>query len=333
MRPSLLQTRLSPDRIRCDVCQWHCVLAPGETGTCRVRSYHDDAIIADADGLVSGATIGPVEDHRLWHFFPDSQVLSLGGYGTPLAPADTSVSLPYAVAPADARELSPERAAQFAQQRLCRGMLWTYGDPAVGFEWVLDGVKLGRAASRFTAIATTGYFSAEAFAMLAPYLDGMRLDVYGFTDQSYGALTGFQEWRTVFKNAAEARQRWNMHIEVALHLTPGLNDSDAEVGALAKWVRVALGSLTPLHVLGAEPDHPAIEQAQATAKTTGLTFVYGPAATQPTRCPRCTWVVVERGDGPTQLNGVADDCCESCGAPLGLRTSLFRRNIRYDVAA
>jgi pyruvate formate lyase activating enzyme len=335
MRSSILQTPLADGRVRCDVCQWRCELAAGEVGRCRVRSHKDGAISADAHGLISAATIGPIEDHRLWHFFPDAQVFSVGGFGTPLAPsASAPVTLTHAVPTANARELSPERVVQFAQQRLCRGVLWTYNDPAVSFEWVLDGVKLGRAASRFTSIATTGYFSPEAFAMLAPYLDGMRFDVYGFSDRSYQRLTGYDDWRTIFKIAAEARQRWNIHLEFVLHTAAGINDSDTEIAALSKWMKVALGSLTPLHILPTVAvDEENIQRMVSVAKTSGMSFVYGPTESQATRCPKCTWIVVERGDGPTQLSGVIEDNCESCQSPLGLRTSLFRRNVRYEIAA
>ncbi|HEX6290758.1 MAG TPA: hypothetical protein VFZ66_16330 [Herpetosiphonaceae bacterium] len=288
---------------------------------------------------MSAATIGPIEDHRLWHFFPDAQVFCIGGYGTPLAPPDVpDTALPHAIAAANARELTPERVVEFAQQRLCRGILWTFGDPSVAYEWTLDGIKLGRAASRFTSIATTGYFNPELFAQMAPYLDGMRLDVYGFSAQSYQTLTGFDDWQSVFKIAAEARQRWNIHVEVALHVTAGVNDSDAEVTALSKWMRVALGSLTPLHLLSSRlsdtpPDEATFQRLHSTAKAAGVGFVYGPASHQVTRCPQCTWVVIERTDGPTQLTGVIDDTCEGCHTPLGLRTSLFRRNVRYEVVS
>lgn len=334
MRSSILQTALTDGRIRCDVCQWRCELAPAETGRCRVRSHRDGEIMAEADSLVGAASIGPIEDHRLWHFFPDAQVFSVGSFGTPLVPdIGLSSSHPYVVPVPGARELDAERVVQFAQQRLCRGVLWTYNDPAVAFEWVLDGVKIGRAASRFTAIATSGYFTPEAFGMLAPYLDGMRLDVYGFTDRSYKTLTGYEHWRNIFKLAGEARQRWNIHIELVLHLADGINDSDTEIGALGKWMKVALGSLTPLHILPTTADEEQVQRAITTAKAAGVSHVYGPGNDQPTRCPQCSWAVVERGDGPTQVNGVLEDVCESCGTALGLRLSLFRRNVRYDIAA
>lgn len=332
MHSSILQTPLPDGRIRCDVCQWRCELAPGERGRCRVRERQEQTIALTSYGQISAATIGPIEDQRLWHFFPDAQALSIGGFGTPItAGAGLGTARAFLEPSPSARKLDPERAVIFAQQRLCRGILWAFGDPAVNAEWVLDGLKISRAASRFNAIATTGYFNPEVFAQMTPYLDGMRLDIFGFSSQSYRELSGLDDWRTIFKNAAEARQKWNIHIEVALYLTPGVNDSDAEITALSKWMRVALGSLTPLHILGDQIDEATLHRVQTAARSAGMQFVYGPAAAQSTRCPTCTWVVIERSEGPTQLTGVIDDVCESCHMPLGLRTSLFRRNVRYEM--
>ncbi len=68
-------------RWRCGVCQWRCGLAPGETGRCMVRAAADAGIEVLNDGMISAATFGPVESHGLWHFFPDTQVLAIGGWG------------------------------------------------------------------------------------------------------------------------------------------------------------------------------------------------------------------------------------------------------------
>ena len=66
---------------RCGVCQWRCTLAPGEAGRCLVRVGAEDGIAVLNDGLISAAHVGPIEDHRLWHLLPGTQVLTLGGWG------------------------------------------------------------------------------------------------------------------------------------------------------------------------------------------------------------------------------------------------------------
>ena len=35
----------------------------------------------------------------------------------------------------------------------------------------------------------------------------MRLDVYGFSERAYRTLTGYPDWQTIFKLAADARRR------------------------------------------------------------------------------------------------------------------------------
>ncbi len=328
MRPSLFQAPLPQEVRRCDVCQWRCELAPGETGRCGVRLHHAGSIQSEADGVVSAATIGPIEDQRLWHFFPDAQVFNVGSYGTPIL-TEQAAQYGQLPEPAARRQLPAERVADFAQQRLCRGVVWAYNDPAVTLEWTLDGLKLARAGSRFTAVVSSGYFSSEAIEAIGPYLDGIRLDLLGFSDQAYVELGGIQEWQGIMAGAEWLRERWNTHIEVSLRLHAGVNDRETEIETLARWMREKLGALTPLHLLSRD-GQPTWEHLADVARAAGLEFVYGPDPDQPTRCPQCRWVVIERSAGPTQLTGVSGEVCESCGTSLGLRTSLFRRQTRYQ---
>lgn len=331
MTSAILQTPLPDGRVQCQICQWRCELADDEPGRCRIRWQRGGTIVNDAHALVEHAAIGPIEDVRLWHLFPDAQVLCVGSFGTPIAHIeDGSAVSRHAVPTLKARVLAPERVAIVAQNQLCRGVVLTYGDPLIALEWTLDCLKLARAHSRFTAITTSGYFTPESFALIAPYLDGMRLDVYGFSERSYRELTGLDQWRAIFRIAAEARQRYNLHVEIAYQLVPGVNDSPAEIAALAKWLRVALGSLTPLHLLSDSADQETILRAITAATAVGLRFVYGPAADQATLCPSCSRVVVSRRQGVTQLAGIEHDHCAACHAALGMRTSLFRRDVRYE---
>ncbi len=147
---------------RCDVCQWHCVLAPGQVGRCLVRSAIDDGIVAENDGMISAAQVGMIEDHRLWHLLPGTSVMAVGSWGCAF-PTDQQRSQ-YARLPGDEtkrRQLAPERVALVALDQLCRGVVWAYNDPSVSQEYLLDVLSLSRANSRYTAIVTTGYHSIQ----------------------------------------------------------------------------------------------------------------------------------------------------------------------------
>src|SRR6266508_6452354 len=164
-------------RVRCGVCQWRCSLAPGEAGRCEVRAASVAGIEVLNDGMISAANFGPIEDHRLWHFFPDTQVLAIGGWGYAF-PADQQRGQ-YGSVPAEEsqrRRLEPERAAAVALERLCRGVVWSYSDPSVSVEYVTEMLQYSRASSRYTALVTSGYATIAALDKYGHYLDGISLD-------------------------------------------------------------------------------------------------------------------------------------------------------------
>lgn len=319
----------APDgRLRCGVCQWRCALGPGETGRCLVRSREGDAIVAHNDALVSAAGVGPVEEHRLWHCFPGSPVLSIGSWGYAF-PTDQQRGQ-YARVPDEEgrrRQLEPEKVAGVALDRLCRGVVWAFSDPSVAHEYLLDLLATCRASSRYTAIVTSGYATLAALDQIGHYLDAMSLELRAFDDAAYRRLTGADEWRAILDVAAHARARWGIHIEITTRMHPGVNDTPDQIAALAGWIRDALGPHTAWHVLpgdaGAEASA-AVARARRAGHEAGLHFVYGPEPGQPTTCHACGATLIERG-GTARVVALEGSACGVCGAETSIRTSIFKR--------
>lgn len=329
MHLSALAHQVDETHVQCDACQWRCVLADGERGRCQVRSGSGSGVVADNYALISAAAVGPVEGHRLWHFFPDSLALSIGSWGYAF-PADQGRGQ-YATIPEESakrRSLDPERVATFALERLCRGVVWAYSEPAVSYDYLLDVLQLSRASSRYTAMVTSGFLTPEALDAIGHYLDGMSLELRAFDDTTYERLTGVADWRGVLDIAVRAREQWRCHIEVTTRLHHGVNTNPDELRELVSWVRDALGPDTPWHVL---PGDAGSESAAAVARArrigleAGLNFVYGPEPNQSTRCPNCTHEVITRDGGVTQLVDVNDGRCRRCGTNLNVRTSIFKK--------
>lgn len=312
----------------CAACQWRCALRPGETGRCQVRAATDEGIALLGYGLISGASIGPVEDHRLWHFFPDTLMLAIGSWGY-AAPADQQRG-PYASIPSDPakqRRLDAERAANFALERLCRGVIWAYGEPAVAHEYVLALLQLSRAASRVTALCTTGALTPEALEAFGPYLDAISFDLRGFSDASYARLSGISDWRATLAIIAEARTRWRCHIEVSTRIHNGVNDDPDELRELATWIGESLGNHTPWHVLPGDAGSEtaaSVVRARRIGHESGLHYIYTAEPNQATRCPKCQATLITRINGAARLVGLKDGACESCGHHAQLHLSIFK---------
>jgi pyruvate formate lyase activating enzyme len=316
-------------RWRCRVCQWNCELGSGELGRCLVRTGTAEGIEVLNDGLVSAAQVAPIEDHRLWHFFPDTPVLSIGSWGYAF-PADQQHGQ-YARVPEEPekrRQLEPERVAMVALERLCRGVIWSYSDPSVSQEYVLDVLRTARASSRYTALVTSGYSTIAAVDEYGHYLDGLSLDLRAFEDSAYRRLAGIDQWQGILEAAAHAHTRWRCHIEITTRLHPGVNDGSEHIMAMASWIGDTLGDETPWHILPGDAGTAAAAagvRARKLARDAGIRFVYGADAGQSTSCPTCNAVVVDRSGARVKVVGLEGQACASCGADLHFRTSIFKR--------
>lgn len=329
MQLTQFTTRTEDGALRCNACQWRCVLRPGEIGRCLVRGASEEGITALNYGLISAATVSPIEEFRLWHFFPDSMALSIGGWGYAF-PVDQQRGS-YADVPTEEekqRHLPPERAAAFALKQLCRGVIWAYSEPAVSPEYVRNLLANSRASSRYTALVTTGYLTVEVLDSLGPYLDGISLDLRGFGDQAYERLAGVPKWRGALGIAALARQKWNCHVEITTRVHHGVNDDSEQLRGLVAWICDKLGNQTPWHVLPGDAGSEtaaAVVRARRIGHEGGLSFVYGAESGQVTRCPSCQTTVMTREDGITRLVGLTDRTCSNCGFEINLHLSIFKK--------
>lgn len=330
MRLTELIELIEPGQMRCGVCQWGCNLAPGQVGQCRVRVGTPAGIEALADGMISAALFGPVEEYRLWHFFPSTQVLAVGSWGYAF-PADQQRGQ-YGEPPAEEekrRQLAPERAASVALERLCRGVVWSFSDPSVSLEYVADLLKASRAASRYTALATSGYATLAALDQFGRYLDGINLELRAYDDAAYRRLAGIEHWRGILEFALHARSQWGCHIEVTTRLHPNVNDTPEQVQALGGWLRDQLGSHTPWHILPGDAGAAAaasVARARRLAHELGLQYIYGPEPGQHTRCHQCHAVMIERSGVAGRVVGITDGRCSACGADPQMRLSIFKRS-------
>lgn len=330
MRRSELATPMPDGRWQCSTCQWRCALAEGERGRCLLRVGVADGIEVENDGMISAAVVGPVEDHRLWHMLPGAQVFALGGWG--YAFPNDQQRAPYASIPDDPakqRRLPPEKAAQFALDRLCRGVVWAFNDPVISHEFVMEVLQISRASSRFTAIVTNGYETLEAMDRIGHYLDAISLDLRAFDDAAYTRLAGVGSWRGILDVVAHAKRRWGCHVEVTTRIHPGVNDAPEQVGAMAAWIRDTLGAHTAWHVLPGDAGAAAAQSAARTKRIghdTGLKYIYGADPQQNTLCPSCGNTLIDRTSGPSRITGLGEGGgCTRCGQAAEIRTSIFKR--------
>ena len=326
---------LPGDRVRCHVCQWRCLLRPGKSGVCRMRVNRDGTMYTLNYAAVSSMAADHIEKKPLFHFFPGTHVFSLGTWGCNFhCKGCQNWEISCGDIPSSTQHLPLEKEIELARQHGCRGIAWTYNEPAVWFEYTLDSARLARDNDLYTVYVTNGYLTPEALDTIGPWLDAWRVDIKGFTDEAYRELAGIPNWRGILDVTRRARDKWNMHVEVVTNIVPSLSDDEEQLKAIAAWIRDNLGELTPWHVTRFHPLHEfshlsatpvsTLERAYAIGKETGLKFVYLGNVPghehENTVCYSCGNTVVRRVGYDTEVVGLNGSRCRSCGSELNFRS-------------
>ncbi len=332
-----LYSRLDGDIVRCGICQWRCRLLPRKSGACGMYRNEAGTLYNRNYGAVFSLAADPIEKKPLFHFHPGSRVLSFGTLGCNFRCRHcqnwTISALEVSGESLDGcRRISPEDAVRLALADDCQGIAWTYNEPTVWFEYTLDTARLAKESGLYTVYVTNGYATPEALDAIGPFLDAWRVDVKGFSDHLYRDLAGVPHWREILDVTVRAKERWGMHVEVVTNVVPGLNDDDAQLGAIATWIHRALGPLTPWHLTRFQPGYrlteaaatplQTLESAARTGARAGLKFVYlGNVLGHPsetTICPECGREVIRRRGYNTVADGLRDGSCKNCGAEINV---------------
>ncbi|MBM4452504.1 MAG: AmmeMemoRadiSam system radical SAM enzyme [Chloroflexi bacterium] len=339
MQEALLYEKLPGSRVRCQVCQWRCLINPGKYGVCRVRQNVDGVLHVLNYAQASSVAADPIEKKPLFHFFPGTGCFSLGTWGCNFHCHHcqnwtiSCVEEPHQMASAS-QIMLPKDAIKTAKARGCVGISWTYNEPSIWFEYTLDSAKLAKESGLYTVYVTNGYLTPEALDTIGPYLDAWRVDIKGFSDALYRNLAGIPRWRGILEVAVRAQEKWEMHVEVVTNIVPTMNDDDEQLKDIACWMRDSLGELTPWHVTRFYPQHDmthlpptpieTLEKAYSLGKRMGLRFVYlgnvPGHSSENTICYCCGKLVLERHGYHTRVVGLDGSKCKFCGSELNVKT-------------
>jgi len=337
MHRALLFQKLDQSRVRCNICRWRCKIAPEKSGVCRMYRNSGGVLYNLNYALASSVAIDPIEKKPLFHFYPGTQVFSLGSWGCNFhcqGCQNWQISCSEIAPPGrGSEEVLPEKAVIMSEHGDCQGIAWTYNEPTMWFEYTLDTAKKAKEKNLYTAYVTNGYMTPEALDILGPYLDAWRVDVKGFTSEFYRKLARITHWEGILETAERAKKKWNMHLEVITNLIPTLNDDDEQLKGIAGWIHDKLGELTPWHVTRFYPQYQALdlpptpitslEHAMEIGKQSGLKFIYignVPGHNgENTTCYQCGRLTVERQGYSTKVLGLKGSKCKFCGAELNFR--------------
>ena len=336
-KKGLIKTRLSPyftplagGAIRCELCPRRCLIPVGKRGFCRVRENREGKCYSLVYGNPCTMHLDPIEKEGFCHVLPGTNSLTLSTAGCNLQCKscenwEISQAFPEDVYSYD---IPPEIVVKRAKEMGARSITFTYAEPTIFYEYMLDVARLSRKAGFLNAIHSNGFINPRPLRNLCSVLDAAQIDLKGFSETLYRELSN-GALDPVLKTLRTIKQE-NIHLEITNLMIPTKNEEMSVVRDMCLWVKRELGRDTPVHFtrfyplykLQRLPSTPVsmLEKAREVALSCGLEYVYiGKVPRHQawnTFCPTCRKTIIKRMGYMISGVNVKGGKCRYCGSPI-----------------
>lgn len=329
---ALFYQNIDDQKVKCELCPHNCIIKNENSGICKVRTNNNGLLISENYGIVSSIGFDPIEKKPLYHFYPGTEILSVGSIGCNLKCefcqnwqiSQTSVSK----FKSKGQFYGVDEIISLARSKKNNlGIAYTYNEPTVFFEYMIDIAKKAQASDLKNVMVTNGFINQKPLNELNKYMDAYSVDLKAFNDDFFIKYTNsrLEPVKETLVNIVSAGK----HLEITNLIIPGLNDHLEEFEQMLVWIKENLGTDTILHISKYYPTYKLTIEPTSVQKMLELykiakeylTFVYLGNVLLPegntTYCPNCNEVLIKRSGYLIQKQSVnnAGDCIK-CGAHI-----------------
>ncbi len=315
-------------RLACELCPQACRIPEGGFGICQGRVNEGGRLYAANYGQCVSVAMDPIEKKPLYHYCPGMPVLSVACNGCNLR-CDFCQNWQISQEPARTSALLPDDLVRLAVENGSFGIAYTYTEPMVWFEYLLDAGVRAHAAGLKNILVTNGVINEEPLRELLPIVDAMNVDLKSARDGFYEKNCHVRGGLEAAKRTIEVASGWeedghHVHLEITNLLITGENDSEDDVRELAEFI-AGVDPAIPLHLSRYFPTYKmtnpptsegSLRRAYDIARER-LHYVYvgnvGREFAADTVCPDCGHALIKRSGYATKVTGVSDGSCANCG--------------------
>jgi len=315
--------------VQCELCPTECVLEDYQVGGCRVRMNKGGTLYSLVYGKPCAVAIDPIEKKPFFHFLPGTTAFSIATAGCVLGCKfcqnwQISQASPEET---DNHDLSPEDVVRQALLSGCSTITYTYTEPTVFYEYMLDTAQVAKNHGIRNSMHTCGYINEKPLRRLAGYMTAADVDLKAFTEDFYGRICGGR-LKPVLDSLLVLKQE-DVWIELTNLVIPTLNDKAAEVRDMCRWIVRNLGPDVPLHFSRFFPNYKlknlpptpeeTLREARKIALDVGLRYVYignMRSDAENTVCPRCGKTLIQRTGYYVNVNHIVGGACRFCGMKI-----------------
>ncbi len=313
-------------KVRCLLCPRGCELEEGKRGNCRSRMNIDGKLQTLVHGKPCAVHVDPIEKKPFYHFLPGSLSFSLATAGCNLHCLycqnwEISQSNPEDTVNID---MSPEQVVQGALDSKCRTIACTYSEPVIFFEYAADIASIARKNNVLSVWVTAGYINQKPMEEACSFLDAVKVDFKGITEDFYQNVTGGSIGPVM--NTIKLIKEKGVWLEIVNLIVPTYNDTKDDFSKMCDWILENLGPDVPLHFSSFWPTYqlknlpPTPEEsliaARGIAISKGINYAYIGNIPEHegnnTYCPSCKKLLIERLGYTVTQNNIAGGKCRFC---------------------
>ncbi len=329
-----LQEKTESGRTICKACARMCAIPESSRGFCFVRKNIHGDIYLTAYGVVSAIQVDPIEKKPFNHFMPGSKIFGIGmlscNFGC-LFCQNHNISKQREIKGA---KILPCDIVKMAKEEGADGIAFTYNEPTIYIEYVVDVADMAHKNGLFTLMVTNGYMSRETVELLKGRIDAVVVDFKGNGERVFSNKYEAVVSSNPIKDALIEIKKAGIHIEITDLVIPEVGDSLSECDKLTKWINKNLGADTPIHFTRFYPDYKMMDLPQTqydtllehykTARRNGMRYVYigniHGNRYESTYCPDCGTMAIERNGLSVLRYSLSEDGkCINCGTKIPIK--------------
>lgn len=237
------------NKIECDVCSRRCKLENGQVGFCQARANRNGYMENVNYGFISSMALDPIEKKPLAHFYPGSNIFSIGNFGCnlncPFCQNHEISMVKREQLNSRIRSVLPKHIVDQALDLKVYnniGIAFTYNEPLINYEFVIETEQLAHQYNLKTVVVTNGNINPRIFRKVAKNTDAFNIDLKGI--DIYGMTGG--DLDTIKENIKIAYEE-GCHIEITTLIIPEVNDSIEEIREIAQFI-ASIDPKIPLHI-------------------------------------------------------------------------------------
>jgi pyruvate formate lyase activating enzyme len=329
-------------RVVCGLSPRRCKMRPGQHGFCGVRQNVDGKLRTLNYGRASHITQECIETEAIFHYAPGAPILSLGNIGCMMNCdycQNWTTSQARLASGKDVRKYSPEEIVETAVSRNIPIISWTYNDPVVWHEFVLDTSRLAKAHGIKVLYKSAFFITPEAIEELLEVVDIFSISLKSMDPQYYRKLT--KGWIEPVLEGIKIVHQSGKHLELSSLMVTDASDKPEDARSLARWVVQELGPRVPLHLVRFHPDYKythvgrtpieRLDEGRRISLEEGVRYCYlGNVRDHEgvhTHCPDCSALLIKRFGLNAQVVNLDDQGnCLRCGSSIDVKLIDHDRN-------